>query len=248
MFSLQILGSNGRRPFLASLFSSASTWMSVAEAFSPSLISRTATMNNALTTSFYASIVGCPQRCNGIVRDAESNIPRGFFTLAAPGDPIDLMLVAQNPGQPMGIEERRYAGLSAAAAAQSHVDFVRECFRGRGKTFHKRLLAWMQDLLGVDSADAVFRRVVYTNLVKCTTPNNNAPSGALFRQCYTQNFQREIRFWNPRRVVGLGSKTCDALRQLRVDCLPLPHPSHREDNLYHKEKLEAIRTLLLAGD
>lgn len=119
----------------------------------------------------YEQIVACPVHCNGILRDQHTNIPRGFFTLAEPGMPITLLVVAQNPGQPMlprgnsQDEKNLYAGQPAREAARIHLNFAARCFvNGEGKTFHRRLSNWLADLLAAETSQ-VFRRVVYTNVV-----------------------------------------------------------------------------------
>jgi hypothetical protein len=60
----------------------------------------------------YAGVTGCPLMCSDIIRDGNSNIPRGFYTRAQVGDPIDLMVVGINPGQPMESEIGIYSGMS----------------------------------------------------------------------------------------------------------------------------------------
>ena len=56
----------------------------------------------------YSSIVGCPLSCGGIIRDLDTNIPRGFFTEANAGDRITIVVVGINPGQPMETEQGIY--------------------------------------------------------------------------------------------------------------------------------------------
>ena len=56
----------------------------------------------------YSSIVGCPLSCGGIIRDLDTNIPRGFFTEAKEGDQITIMVVGINLGQPMETEKGIY--------------------------------------------------------------------------------------------------------------------------------------------
>lgn len=201
------------------------------------------------TLKLYTSVVSCPLLCTGIIRDADSHIPRGFFTLAEPGDEISLLVVGQNPGQPHGAAEAGlYSGLSPSQATRKHLQFVKECFLGGiGKPFHRRLLDWLCDLLKVSSSE-VFRQVVYTNLVKCSTPDNKVPRRDLVSTCYAQHLRREIAAWQPRIVVGLGTTTCkalpDLLRNLPIKVHSLPHPSHRERGNYHRSYLEDIRRAL----
>ena len=181
----------------------------------------------------YKPIVGCPLRCEGIIRDDDTNIPRGFFTEANPGDKIAIMVVALNPGQPMSVEAGLYKNGDDLAKTRAHLDLVRKAFlSGEGKTFHERLLTWIAEILEIEKSE-IFRQVVYTNLVKCTTPGNKKPSRQLGESCFGQNLKYEIARWKPLNIIALGKSCFKALLGLSVDCLELPHPSHRRDRNYH---------------
>ena len=191
----------------------------------------------------YSSIVGCPLSCGGIIRDLDTNIPRGFFTEANTGDRITIMVVGINPGQPMKTEKGVYDQSTDEDKANTHLNFARKAYTGAGKRFHHRLLAWLSEILE-KKPEVVFQEVVYTNLVKCTTPKNKMPSKELSKTCFAQNLQKEIFFWRPRVVVALG-KTCDAmLSRLGVDHMRLPHPSHREHATYHLSEVQSIKERL----
>jgi uracil-DNA glycosylase len=194
----------------------------------------------------YSAVVGCPLFCAGIIRDLDTNIPRGFFTEANAGNRITLMVVGINPGQPMESEKRIYNQSTDKDKANAHINFARKSYSGEGKTFHRRLLAWLSEILE-KKPEEVFREVVYTNLVKCTTPNNKMPSKDLSKTCFIQNLQKEILFWNPRVVVALGNTCDDMLSELGIDHMRLPHPSHREHALYHSLEAQRIKERLKAG-
>jgi uracil-DNA glycosylase family 4 len=195
----------------------------------------------------YESVVACPEVCADIVRDLDTNIPRGFFTLAKPGTEVRLLLVAQNPGQPMDVERNLYRGLGVKAATKAHIQFVDNCFfRGEGKVFHNRLVDWLTDLLEAD-ARAVFEQVVYTNAVKCTTRGNRVPIPATAELCLRLHLKREIDFWKPRLVVALGAGAHRLLELSAIDHDCLPHPSHRRGREYHRAKLELLRAKMRAS-
>ena len=94
------------------------------------------------------------------------------------------MVVGINPGQPMETEMGIYGQSTDKAKANSHINFARKAYTGAGKTFHHRLLAWLSEILE-KNPEEVFLEVVYTNLVKCTTPNNKMPSKELSKTCFT---------------------------------------------------------------
>ena len=130
--------------------------------------------------------------------------------------------------------------------ANTHFTFARKAYTGAGKTFHRRLLAWLSEILE-KQPEEVFREVVYTNLVKCTTPSNKMPSKELSKTCFAQNLQKEILFWRPRVVVALGNTCHDMLSELGIDHMRLPHPSHREHATYHFPEVQRIRERLKDG-
>lgn len=197
--------------------------------------------------TLYENVVGCPVHCSGIVRNDHTEIPRGFYTEAEPGDEIVLLVVAQNPGQAMRNqgESRLYLGLPPLAAARRHMEFVRSCFYGNaGKLFHRRLLDWLSDLLDVPRSE-VFRHVVYTNAVKCSTERNKRPRKVLADTCIVRHLKSEIAYWNPRYVVGLGGATQEYLEWNGIGHVCLPHPSHRGKSDFHRLQLEQLRQRLL---
>ena len=195
----------------------------------------------ATLEEFYGTIVGCPLSCPNILRDENSNIPRGFYTQASPGDAISLMVVAINPGQTMADETNIYANLSPTDKARIHLQFVDQIFtKNAGKRFHKRLINWLSHILQ-KPPESVFREVVYTNLVKCSTPGNRMPTPEVGKACFTQNFQRELDFWKPKTVISLGVHCDSLLTKLGIPHQFLPHPSHHETRDYHIPFCEKIR-------
>jgi hypothetical protein len=77
----------------------------------------------------YTLVTGCPLVCSDIMRDGKSNIPRGFYTTAEVGDPIDLLVIAINPGQPMETEFGIYSSLSPSRQVITHLEFAGEAFK-----------------------------------------------------------------------------------------------------------------------
>ena len=189
----------------------------------------------------YRGVVNCPLSCNDIRRDTSTHIPRGFYTRASVGDAIDLMLIAINPGQPMKSEINIYASLTPMQQVKRHLNFASKAFKAPyGKTFHKRLVKWISDILNIGE-EVVFNRVVYTNLVKCTTPNNKTPQKHTARICYRHHLSKEIRIWNPRMIVALGEAADKYLCCLGIEHHFLPHPSHRKHADYHKRFCDRLR-------
>ena len=192
----------------------------------------------------YSEVTGCPLMCSDILRDDGTNIPRGFYTKAQVGDPIDLMVVAINPGQPRASEIGIYSGMSPGEQAATCLEFAHAAFEPPyGKTFFKRLAKWLSYVLGV-SEEVVFERVVYTNAVKCTTQNNKKPVWETALTCYRHHLSKEIELWEPRLIVALGNSSSEYLAGLGISFEFLPHPSHREHGEYHVPFCDDLRSKL----
>ncbi len=191
---------------------------------------------------FYNKVAACPvpaADCQ-VLRDAFSNVPRGYFTLASPGDPIDFMFVAQNPGKipPQSIEIGMYpAGVDIAKA---HLAFTHALFiEGKGERFHKVINTWMAAITGLPLKQA-WGRCLYTNMVKCTTAKNALPCRMAIQNCSKQWFLDEVALWKPRIVVGMGVFAAGALKSLGIPCFAMLHPRHRKGKAAERQHLEAL--------
>ena len=191
--------------------------------------------------SLYIPVVSCPLNCDGIVRDARTHIPRGFFTLAREGQPIKLFVVAQNPGQPWGAQINAYAKLNPEQKVRQQFQLVRDAMIGdERRTFQVRLAAWLSTILSVPERN-VFEHVVYSNVVKCTTPNNRKPLQTLAQTCASRHLSRELDFWQPAITVGLGGAASSYLSKLGIKHESMPHPSNRECKVDNDRLIERLR-------
>jgi len=194
--------------------------------------------------SLYVPIVSCPLNCHGIVRDAHTNIPRGFFTRAKEGGPIRLLVVALNPGQPWGEQLNAYAELTDMQKVQRQLQLVDDAMHGpQRRTFHVRLILWLSKVLNVPEPE-VFDHTIYSNIVKCTTPGNETPNRSMALTCANRHLVREIAFWKPEVTVGLGVPACRYLSDIGVAHESLPHPSNRESREYNAAAVERLRVKL----
>ena len=194
--------------------------------------------------SLYVPIVSCPLACDGIVRDGDTHIPRGFYTQAKRGAPIKLMVVAQNPAQPWGAQLGAYARLNAAQRVRLQLQLVRDAMIGeRRRTFQVRLIAWLSSILSRPEPD-IFNHVVYSNVVKCTTPNNHRPSQSLADTCASRHLIREIAFWKPTVIIGLGSAASAYLSKMGIAHELMPHPSNRKSTVDNNQAIERLRNKL----
>lgn len=194
--------------------------------------------------SLYVPIVSCPLACDGIVRDGHTHIPRGFFTQAKRGAPIKLLVVAQNPAQPWGAQMGAYANMNAPQRVQRQFQLVRDAMIGEQRhTFQVRLIAWLSAILSVPEPN-VFNHVVYSNVVKCTTPSNRKPSQSLADTCASLHLVRELAFWKPAVIVGLGNVASEYLSKMGIAHELMPHPSNRKSTVDNCQAIERLRIKL----
>jgi hypothetical protein len=156
---------------------------------------------------------------------------RGFYTEAAPGDPV-YMILGLNPGTP-DPEEVTWLPLSSTARVGQQLDLMYRLLKFPRKGFFRNLPTMIEELLGVPR-DEIFKRVIYTNLAKQSTQQLGpqkfeTQNNQLVRDGLTW-LQREIVLWQPKGVLVLGEKARKALSPTNylygVACAFVKHPSY----------------------
>lgn len=180
----------------------------------------------------------CSFRRDGILVDqALGFIPRGFYSEGVPGQ-IEIMAVAQNPGTGAGNdfietwETRRYEGKSLRAQARITMDLQRRVFRRERlwpSDFQMILQEQLARVLNV-APQEVWKKVVLTQAVKCSTPHNTVAALHVRRICSKTHLIKEIEFWKPRLVVAVGRRAEADLRRLGYDVPWIYHPSPQNRN------------------
>lgn len=102
-----------------------------------------------------------------------------------------------------------YAGLGGDTAESRAREFLEEPhFLSSHKprsAFHNELLRALDEVLGPQEPRDHFRRVVYTNLVKCSLAEGR--KSAPFETqttCYRRHLQREIEYFKPLAIIAIG--------------------------------------------
>ncbi len=197
--------------------------------------------NHETLFEFYGSIVGCPLRCNRIVRDQSLRIPRSFYTEASRGDDV-IFCVSQNPAEPSEPDEY-YSGGSNANKAERHFAWLEARMRPGAAPRNKlvgKIRPYLAELLGV-AEENVFGSVVMTAIVKCQSIDN-VVTGEMLSECGNQNFSREIDYWKPTAIVAMGSAAERGLLRAGIrDFVSVLHPTHRKGRLAEAEVLQRAR-------
>lgn len=211
----------------------------------------------AQVIEFYEKVVSCPNtsnECPNIINCiAKDYPPRGFMSGGTPGD-IDIMIVGKNPGHIVENERGAYA-------TRSPREIVERVFRSptwnisskeetdtRSYTFHRNLIRYIRYFLDISEAE-VFKRCVYTNLVKCSTRDERERLKAkTIAECFKNHFRHEVVLWQPKVLLALGREVYNFLNKAQVKAehskpvIYVKHPSY----YYRREKergiLENIKT------
>jgi uracil-DNA glycosylase len=200
---------------------------------------------------FYEKVVACPntrQECPNTINAIEEDYPpRGFMSGGTPGD-IDIMIVGKNPGHIVENERGAYSNKSPREVVEAV--FRNQTWDNSGKTgvdtksytFHRNLSRYISYFLDVNT-DEVFRRCVYTNLVKCSTiTERERLKVKTIAECYGNYLRQEIMLWKPKVLLALGREVYNFLNkeQIRVEhskpVVYIKHPSY----YYRREKERAI--------
>lgn len=179
-------------------------------------------MINEAVTEFYSRLVAADHGPNVINRPGFR--PRGSYTRATPGN-VGLLVVLQNPGQPLEIEKGQQAQQEGEALARTVWNMTGAVLDGcYASTTFSKMRRELAELLGIPEA-RVYDKVMVTNLVRCTTINNKKPdhNSVVIGIGWLRD---EIELWRPRRVMAYGKWVYDHLRKYEVQCEAyMPHPA-----------------------
>ena len=97
--------------------------------------------------------------------------------------------------------------------------------------FHRTLFRYISYFLDVHHSD-IYLHVAHTNLVKCSTPDEQARLNAkTVAQCYSQYFGAELDLLRPKVLLALGREVERFLIKRQVDhglpVIYIKHPAYR---------------------
>ena len=205
----------------------------------------------------YANICGCkslicaefPEIYN---YPSKGSPPRGFFT-EAQGE-IDILVVGKNPGRVLESEAKLYLDLNGAELVKTHLEFSKNTFnkinqlnkKERQSTkFHSNLIEYMNFVLG-EEGDEIFKKVAYTNLVKCSTRSNEQAklTRRSIDECFNRHLVNEINYFNPKIIFALGREVEKYLNTTNViEKYPLVYIKHPSYHYKKEQKLAKLNEL-----
>jgi uracil-DNA glycosylase len=206
---------------------------------------------------FYEKVVSCPntpKECPNVINSIEKDYPpRGFMSGGTPGD-IDIMIVGKNPGHIAENEKGAYSGKSSREIAEGMFRNPTWTIPAKGGidtksyTFHRNLIRYICYFLDINN-DEVFKRCVYTNLVKCSTINEREKLKAkTITECFGNHLKYEIILWKPKVLLALGREAYNFLNDKQIKeehdkpVIYIKHPSYYYRKEKEREILDKIKT------
>jgi uracil-DNA glycosylase len=181
----------------------------------------------------------------GVFADLNNGwIPRIMVGAENGLDAVRLIIVGKNPGHPVSEEAELYR--SAISRAKSEGDEAELLFDamvkwgekcllysipGRQGVYHRRLMNFLREVLGVSTNKEVLKQVYFTQLMKCSTPHDEQAKlkAEVARTCINNWLTKELRFLPTVPIVALGRETEKFLREISDEIASrtvyLSHPS-----------------------
>ena len=207
---------------------------------------------NMSRIEIFCRVIACSnslKECPGTYKDlSNGNPPRGFYFLPECVNP-KILVIGKNPGHAFQEEANLYKNQPLETIVSNHIEFISSLYERvdrfdskekRSTVFHHNLRRYLAYFLDAEKSE-VFKHAVYTNLVKCSSPNEQ---GTLHKQtiknCFTKHLQREINLFQPRVLLALGNEVFNYLNRVDVQIIhrcplfKIKHPSY-----FYKKEHEA---------
>lgn len=201
--------------------------------------------------------MGCDnstENCPKTLKDhSKGYVPRGFHYESPK---IKILAVGKNPGNLQNGEAKLYICKKGKELLEAHEKVMRNLFEkalssGRAsKRFHRNLSEYLAFFLDV-TPDEIFTQAAFTNLVKCSSVNEQEKLRNLRKAantCFERFFVKELELFKPRVVLALGREVYDFLSEkedelrVRSSCLiGIKHPSYPIKKERKKEALSHFK-------
>ncbi|GHV79091.1 hypothetical protein AGMMS49944_08820 [Spirochaetia bacterium] len=208
-----------------------------------------------------------PLKCEPyFLRDIEKGIPpRGFYFQ---NSPVEILVVGQNPGHPFEDEKLKLQRKPGESLIERWFCFFKKIYdkipnsTDQTLIFHKNLFRYISFILDITDNlmdfknvqenynpnifNETYRRIAFTNLVKCSTRNERQKlTDDLIAPCYKKYFLNEIKYFQPKVILALGRDVENYLKRQKnypkKQIINIRHPTLFYRKEEEKEKLENIK-------
>ncbi len=202
--------------------------------------------------ALYQECVNCPnteKECPGIWRDTAKGVfPDGFYFRTIPAD---ILVVGKNTGHPDERELEIFPGLTGdvlykTLRAKQEADFQNGGLAASAQLFSRKLAEYLSYILDTEEKD-LFRRIAFTNLVKCRTivESGNKLHKDTMNNCFNKYLRKEVSLLRPKVILALGREP--EVYLLRKSWRPLGVPvlylKHTSRPLNKKDKSRVLDNL-----
>jgi uracil-DNA glycosylase len=216
-------------------------------------------MNSDKLIQLYSKVCGCDsQKCRSYSEvyncPSKGSPPRGFY--AESTDHKKVLVVGKNPGHALDAETELYLNLQGADLVKAHWSFSWRTFFKLNEfsqqelpstRFHSNLISYLTEIIDCEPRE-VFWYVAYTNLVKCSTLNEQAIlSRRTINECFNNHLINEINFFKPTLIFALGReverflKTTLESLDYSIEIAYIKHPSYFYSKKIRNEKLRELK-------
>jgi len=185
---------------------------------------------------------------------SQGSPPRGFYTEST--DYKKVLIVGKNPGHALSEEAELYINLQGEDLVQAHWSFSSRTFSNLNSfskkekpstRFHSNLISYLTEIIDCKPED-VFKYAAYTNLVKCSTLDEQAIlSLRTMNECFNNHLINEIDFFKPTLIFALGRETERFLKSslgllnYSIEIAYIKHPSYFYNKTIRNEKLKELK-------
>jgi hypothetical protein len=183
-------------------------------------------------------------QCGGLVDITHGWVPRIMVGARKGVSALKLILVGKNPGHPIPEEADRYC--MAISLAHNNEDKAEllfdamviwgehchlESVPGRQGIYHRKLMGFLRDVLNVDTNEEVLDQVYFTEVVKCSTPNDELAKldSLVTKECIKNWLMKDLEILPNVPILALGRETEKLLRKIARETdsriVYLSHPS-----------------------
>ncbi len=220
---------------------------------------------NSFDKEVYKKAVRCNLNCKNIIKDLNTAwIPRGFYCSNS-AEKISILIVGKNPGHPLEIERKKYQSICNDNLVETMEKVFEHIWLNSPTIFHKRLLKYLAYFLDIidftfyedfiitkEIFHKIFVKVVKTDLVKCSTKNEQEPLRNFKEDantCYENYLEKEFMLYNPKNILCLGGEVYDYLNKLNLqfNLLKIKHPSYPYARDKEKIELDHIKNRLITA-
>jgi len=201
--------------------------------------------------NIYINCMNCTKNCNNIYKDILNGIPpRGFYFKIIP---IKILIIGKNPGHPLRNQKDVFKDKTGENLYITYRTYLENLYSNilfntdKSTTFHKNLFRYISFFLDIsNNINEIYKYVAHTNLLKCSTRDEQLPLNKCKEAvdtCFNTYLINEIDNMQPKILLALGREVYKYLnkKDLKIPIIYIKHPSYYYKKNEEKEILLKIK-------